>query len=137
MKTTQDLADLAQITQAKYAQRQQNLARLNAEEKRIRDALARLSDMDKSNRTTAPDVIPMRAIGADVLWHGWMGRSKSALNMELARVLAVKEHHVAEVRRAYGKVLVVDELRDQQRADRRKDTQKAQLERAINQSLWQ
>ncbi len=130
-----DLNALAAITEARYAQQQQRFAKLLAEEERIRTELSRLEEMDRSARASDAQAIPMRTIGADVIWQGWIGRSRTALNMALARVLAVKEHHLSEVRRAYGKVLVVKEIRDQHITERRKKHDAAALSRAIEGSV--
>ncbi len=135
MNQTDDLNALAAITNARYAQQQQRFAKLLAEEERIRAELSRLDDMDRTARSANATAIPMRTIGADVIWQGWIGRSRTALNMALARVLAVKEHHLAEVRRAYGKVLVVQEIRDQHLTDKRKSRTSAALSRAIEEAV--
>lgn len=50
------------------------------------------------------------AIGSDVIWQSWVGRTRSQLNIQLAKVLSTKEYHLAAVRKAYGKVMVVETL---------------------------
>lgn len=135
MTKLRDLDDLATVTEARYEQRRQSFARLVAEENRIRGELAHIDEMDLASRDDSPGAIPMRAIGADVIWQGWMGRARASLNMELARVLAVKETHLLEVRRAYGKVLVVRELRADLIQRRQKETAASALAAAIDQSL--
>lgn len=135
MTQAHELNALAAITEAHYAQRQQRFAQHLAEENRIRAELSRLDEMDRAARATDVGSIPMRTVGADVIWQGWIGRSRTALNMALARVLAVKEHHQSEVRRAYGKVLVVEEIRDQHLAEERKKRTAAALSKAIEGSV--
>ncbi len=135
MTDAQNLAMLHQITQARYEQRQQSFAKLVAEESQLRAELVRLDSMNRATAMPEDATDQMHSIGADVLWRGWLGRSKTAVNMQLARVLAVKESHLLEVRRAYGKVLVVQELQQNLDRDTRKRRQDAELVRAISLSL--
>jgi hypothetical protein len=64
-----------------------------------------------------------------------MGRTKTALNIELARTLAQKEHHQAAVRRAFGQLLVVETLEAEARNDQQARANKLTLERAISLAL--
>lgn len=71
-----------------------------------------------------------------MIWQGWLGRTRTDLNMKLARVLAVKAHHQTKVRKAYGKVLVLDELLADAHDTRKQRLAKQALLRAIDQSLF-
>ena len=135
MSQSDELEQIAALVDAKYEQQQLRFAKLVARENQLRAEIARLDDMRRA--TNAPDakVDEMRAIGADVIWYGWVGRSKAALNIQLAQVLAQKEHHQTAVRLAYGKVLVVAEMRDAARLAEHARNTKGQLDRAIAQSL--
>ncbi|MEM6303401.1 MAG: hypothetical protein AAF744_01700 [Pseudomonadota bacterium] len=135
MTTLRDLKDLHAITNARYAQRQQSFARLVEREAQIRAELQRVDDMDRASRATGTDVIPMRAIGADVIWHGWMGRTRAALNAELAQVLAIKAQHLKEVQRTYGKLMVVEEMQRNLKDQLKRDAHTAELDRAIDLSV--
>lgn len=136
MSTEADLATLLTITQAKYDQQQQSFQKLVAEENRLRGELARLAAALKQSQTEPEQESDMRAIGADILWQGWVGRSKTQLNLKLAQVLALKSHHLAQVKQAYGKVLVVKEL--QENAAGKTATKKANAASAlaIDQALF-
>lgn len=135
MTNANDLAALHQITRARYEQRRQSFAKLVAEETALRAELARLDGMNHIPSSSQGAPAQMHSIGADVLWRGWLGRTKTALNMRLARVLAVKEGHLMEVRRAYGKVLVIEELQQNLSDKTRKTRQDAQLAQAIDATL--
>ena len=74
---------------------------------------------------------PQRAIGADVLWQSWIGRKKRELNIQLAQILAVKQRHIEQVRKAYGKVLVTDSLFEQVRHQSKQKKAQSLLDRAI------
>tara|TARA_R110002126_G_scaffold27055_5_gene91085 strand:- start:555 stop:971 length:417 start_codon:yes stop_codon:yes gene_type:complete len=130
------LTDLHQLTRVHYEREQQSLRKLAQQESLIRAELQRLSDQEKAAFAAAPKDAPMRAIGADVIWLGWVGRSKAQLNMALAQILAQKEHHMARVRIAYGKVLVTEELARKDASARRQARSKVQLETAQETALW-
>ncbi|EEB83257.1 conserved hypothetical protein [Roseobacter sp. GAI101] len=74
----------------------------------------------------------MRSVGADIAWQAWLGRKKAALNGELAQVLAIKEHHLKQVRTAYGKLIVARELAGNLRGDIKKRKARDELSRAID-----
>lgn len=132
MKEPNELSNLRKITQAIYEQRQQSFSRLVAEENSIRAKLIQLRDFSHQPPTLEPRIYQMRAIGADLLWQGWIGRSKTALNLRLARVLAAKEGHLNEVRHAYGKVTAIQEVYEDQTTAQRKDVSISTLEQAID-----
>jgi len=136
MNDERALSDLKEITQAQYAKAQQSFAKLVAEENMLRSELSRLDAMRLQASTADPNAIQMQSIGADIIWQGWIGRAKAALNMRLAQVLALKEHHLAAVRRAYGKVLVGEELYDTQKTSARQARADAVLAQAIESSLY-
>ncbi len=129
-----ELPALLSIMQARYQSEQQAFQKLVAEENRLRsdlrqiDAQARESDHGSN--------AGMRAIGADVIWKAWVGKTKRALNIQLAQVLAQKEHHIQKVKKSYGKVLVTQELQSDFIAQNAKDKTRNALSRAIEQSLY-
>ena len=115
-----------------YDQQQQNFGKIIAEETTLRRELQRVDQMDLEARIAVQSDIGMRAIGSDVIWQSWVGRTKTQLNLELARVLAIKEQHLAAVRKAYGKVMVVEALITQENAVEKKAQQKRALDTTIN-----
>lgn len=129
-----ELATLAQLTRAGYAREKHKLQHILAEEAALRTELARLDDMNSRAQEKTDE--SLRAIGADIIWQGWVGRAKTRLNMKLARVLAKKEHHQTLVRKAYGKVLVTDELVTRAQKDGQKREATRALDQAIDQSLF-
>lgn len=135
MNTHAELKHMLTITQAKYQLKQQSFQKIITQENHLRRKLMRLDELQLQSQNQAKDAHEMRAIGADILWQGWLSRSKSQLNLQLAKVLATKLHHLAQVKQAYGKVLVVQELLDQD--EEKAKTKKAQdaLSQAIDTSL--
>lgn len=124
-----ELNQISKIVEAKYQQRQQAFQKLMQQENKLRSDLARLDDQERAAEQTGDQ--QMRSIGADVIWKAWIGRSKTQLNLELAQVLAQKEHHIHQVRMAYGKVITTNELVDKKQRTLRKTAADDQLLRAI------
>ncbi len=129
-----DLDTLQEITRAQYDRQRQSFQKILAEETALRDELARLDALNAQARADTDQT--QRALGADLMWQGWVGRAKTQLNMKLARVLAVKEHHQIMVRKAYGKVLVVEELQTDAKKQKNQRTAKRALDQAIDGSLF-
>lgn len=125
---------MKQLVELKYRREQESFGRLLEQERRLRASLAQLDTYLFESQTSTDT--PQKAIGADVVWQAWIGRNKRALNMQLAQVLAVKERHIAQVRHAYGKVLVTDELHAQTRREGKAKMAQAQLDRAIASMLF-
>lgn len=134
MSSLDDLAKMRQLVKIKYRQQQESFARLLAQEGRLRTALQQLDDHLAASHSSEDG--SHKAIGADVLWQAWVGRKKRDLNLQLAQVLAVKERHVAQVRRAYGKVLVTDNLHALARAKLKQKMAQSQLDRAITSRMF-
>lgn len=134
MSTIDDLATMKTLVSIKYQQQQESFARLLAQENKLRNSLLQLDAHLTESRNS--DDTSQKAIGADVVWQAWIGRKKRELNMQLAQVLAVKERHVAQVRYAYGKVLVTDALFTQVKAEVSQKKAQSQLDRAITSMLF-
>lgn len=136
MKTLDQLKQMRVLVQAAYDREQISFQRVVAQENALRSELARVGALDSAARATMSQDTAQRALGADVIWQGWVGRAKTQLNMKLARVLATKEHHLAQVRRAYGKVLVVEDLIKQAKVEEVKQAQKRSLDQAVETALF-
>lgn len=133
MSILTDLAMMQTLVEIKYRQQQESFSRLMMHENRLRASLSQL-DQQLAESLSNGDT-EQQAIGADVLWQAWVGRKKRELNMQLAQVLAMKERHIAQVRHAYGKVLVTDSLFEQVNAETKKKKAQFQLDRAISSML--
>lgn len=133
MTTRTDLAKLEQLVELKYRQQQESFARLIAQENKLRLSLRQLDQHLVESRSSRDT--PQKAIGADVLWQAWIGRKKRELNIQLAQVLAVKEQHIAQVRRAYGKVLVTNDLCKMANTELAQKKAQSGLDRAITSML--
>lgn len=102
--TEDRMGDLATLTEALYETERAKLRDLTRQETRLRNDLALLDARRLSNqRVLQPGLQGFREIGADLLWLGWIGRNRTDLQTELARVLARKGQMMPTLRRAYGK----------------------------------
>lgn len=129
-----DLAMMQKLVEVKYRQEQESFARLMTQENILRASLRRLDLQLEDSRKCAD--AEQKAIGADVLWQAWVGRKKRELNMQLAQVLAVKERHIAQVRKTYGKVLVTDALFENARKQAEQKRAQSQLDRTLNSIIF-
>ncbi|MCV3269873.1 hypothetical protein [Roseobacter sinensis] len=127
-KTLHALAD------ARYRARQQLFQTLLQRENAIRADLAKLEAQAKSAEQSANPT--MKSIGADVIWNAWLGKSKRALNMKLALILAEKDQHIRQVKQAYGKVLASEEIVKTILQRQLEGARKVDLETAIDMSLF-
>lgn len=102
--------DLARVTDAVFQGHLAGLQRLAAEENLIRDTLSSLETARKDNILSDDPQIEMRALGADLLWEGWIMRQRMALNIRLANLLVQKEALRNEMRKAFGRANVTNAL---------------------------
>lgn len=111
----QQLADLAELTDAVYRSRLSGMQRILAQESRLRQNLQRLDQMAAPDDTLEQQDMAMRAIGADLLWQGWVSRQKSHTNIQLASLLAQKNAVLRELALAFGRAQVAEQLAERER----------------------
>lgn len=121
---SEPLEDLAAVTDAVFRHRLSGLQALTAQEAMLRQQLARLDEARLAGIAEASGDIGMRALGADLLWQGWVMRQRTQLNMRLANVLVMKEAQGRALRAAFGKARVAEELCAQQKAVAKADREK-------------
>lgn len=98
------LRDLSALTEMLYRAEQARMRDLNETESRLRRALGSLDETRKTALALPADTLgPMRRVGGDILWQGWIGRNRAELNRQLALCLAQKARLMARLRRAHGK----------------------------------
>ncbi|VAV97075.1 hypothetical protein MNBD_ALPHA07-649 [hydrothermal vent metagenome] len=115
------LADLVNLTDALYQAELAKMHGLAAQESKLRGDLIKLDQHQKQNMAlSASELFAPRHIGADVLWQGWVGRSRTELNQQLALVLAKKSQMMSALRRAHGKRHAAAQLRKDALSARRK-----------------
>ncbi|MCA0870518.1 hypothetical protein LCL97_06765 [Seohaeicola saemankumensis] len=113
------LPELAKATHAMYLREHDKVKGILKEEAALRLRLAQLDEHARAARETGSTVGSMRAIGADILWQAWEERTRRALNMELARVMARKLAAMDRVRTAFGRKTAVANLSRDEKETRR------------------
>ncbi|MDF3415207.1 hypothetical protein HKX54_12125 [Sulfitobacter sp. M57] len=132
-----DLEQVLVACTAQYDHQRQIFAQVVAEENQLRQELRRLQKLDGAVHQEDSFVSGMRVIGADLLWQGWLSRSQSTLNMQLARVLAIKSYEQERVRKAFGKVVALENLIKEEKKSRQRKVAKDTLGIAIDHALRQ
>ena len=130
-----ELEKLVSLGQAQYDSQRQSFATVLAEESRLRAELARLKELAQAASGAEPALTPLHAVGADILWQSWLTRTRSDLNLRLARTLAIKTHEQSKVKQAFGKVVALQQLASEARETKRKLQAQRRLATAIDQSL--
>lgn len=131
-----DLSQLKTLSALKYQHSQQALSGLLKRENELRAELERMRMFARKTQAQEPEDANMRAVGADVIWLGWVGKVQQELNMALANVLAKKEALIAQHRRANGRKIVAQTLADNQAAIMREEKEKASIQSAIDSTVF-
>ncbi|MEM7519467.1 MAG: hypothetical protein AAF307_00385 [Pseudomonadota bacterium] len=134
MSAPGDLEALLEVSDLLYTRQRQALVAIMQEEAALRQELARLAEMGGANRETA-DQSGMKAIGADLLWNGWLARAKTDANIRLAQVLARKDFEQNRVRKAFGKVTALRQIIASQALNTRRTAAKSTLSKAIDHTM--
>jgi hypothetical protein len=123
---------LTALMNAKYQRSQQPLKIIIARETQLRTELEMLKDQVASlHGLGLHDEPEMRSMGADIAWEKWLESSRNALNLELAKVLAEKQAHLALVRQSFGKLKAAENANLQVKQDTKKELQKREMEKMI------
>lgn len=121
MKDTFDT--LSALTDARFQAEMTALRKTAAAEAALRDALADLAEQERNFalREATDDMIALKTLGADILWRGWVGRKRAALNRDLALVLVRKAQETDRLRYAFGRNTVAKALADKAAHSHRQD----------------
>ncbi|PIE12435.1 MAG: hypothetical protein CSA70_09805 [Rhodobacterales bacterium] len=106
-----DFEDLRHITETLYQRDMSALQAIVAEENALRADLAKLDDqMRVAEQGSEESRFVQRSIGADILWRGWVERTRATLQMRLAGVMARKGEARLRMAKSHGKAEVAREL---------------------------
>lgn len=123
------LDDLVRITSAAQRMEEARMHRLTEEESALRAELEALEVAHRANHTLPEtDLMATRSVGADILWQGWVSRSRRQLQVRLANVLARKGDALRDLRKAYGRGDAARSLLEEARRDEAAGRVKAQAE---------
>ncbi|WP_227269261.1 hypothetical protein [Roseobacter weihaiensis] len=129
-----EMKEIEQLLALKFQKKQGAVSKIILQERRLRAQLSRLDEQARTAETSQHQYL--QAIGADVIWNAWLGRTKTSLNLELAQVLAQKEMLLQDARKDYGKLLVSRELMQNQAEIEQKKGHSKLLGTAINNWLF-
>ena len=127
--------DLSRLMDLQYQVKQSELRRVAGLEATLRADIAKLDQQRRAVDEAGNEA--MKSVGADMLWRGWSGRTKSELNMRLAQVLARKESLLYRARKDYGKVLVSQKLSADDRRNKALAKDRSSLEKTLEISVLQ
>lgn len=132
-----DLTKLSQLEELRSLKSQQELARLNAEEQTLRRQISTLNGHRSNSYSTETGLIPMRAIGADVLWQSWIDRTQMQLTLDLAKLLARKEPVKRRAARDVSRQDVVSSLARQEQMENRLERDSKNLDTMLTTAVVQ
>lgn len=111
---------MLKVTEALYMREFQKIRSILEEETTLRQKLAQLDTQIADNQTAIRNDHTMKTVGADMLWQGWVTRTRRNLNTELAQVMARKLVAMDGVRQAFGRQQAVEKLLDLDKADNKR-----------------
>ncbi|WP_223428002.1 hypothetical protein [Tateyamaria pelophila] len=130
-----DFDQLHKLCDLKYRNSQQKLAAILERENSLRAELEKLRGYVEETRSLPTEHAQMRAVGADIIWMRWVTTTQSRLNIELAQVLAQKEGHIAQHKRAFGKTQAAQSLAKADKEKLARHRRDQALAQAITQSV--
>lgn len=122
------LDKLHEVAETAYRADLAVLHEIAAEEAEIRNEIAALIDeIARADAQDALSAMPLRNIGGDVLWRGWVGRKRAQLNMRLATTLVRKQQAMARLTLSFGKKKALADLREGERRRLKRKKEKHRL----------
>jgi hypothetical protein len=104
------LEQMAAVTEAQYLREHAKIKPILDHEARLRGQLTRLEEQVREARNEADGDLPMKALGADLLWEGWHLNTRRNLNMQLAQVTSRKLMAMDRLRKTFGRKTAVSDM---------------------------
>ncbi|MEP2717378.1 hypothetical protein [Pseudophaeobacter sp.] len=104
------LNQMAAVTEAQYLREHAKIKPILDHEARLRGQLSKLDEQILAARQEADGDIPMKALGADLLWEGWHTNARKNLNMQLAQITARKLMAMDRLRMTFGRKTAVGDM---------------------------
>ncbi|MGR3621163.1 hypothetical protein [Pseudophaeobacter sp.] len=124
------LKQMSAVTEAQYLKEHAKIKPILDHEARLRGQLSKLEDQVKSARQDIDGDVPMKALGADLIWQGWHTKTRRNLNMQLAQVTARKLMAMDRLRKTFGRKTAVEEM-EKAEAQRLKQARAKALEQQL------
>ncbi|WP_282096814.1 hypothetical protein [Epibacterium ulvae] len=104
------LEQMAAVTAAQYMQEHAKIKPILDNEARLRGNIAKLDAQLQDSKAQVGQDLPMKALGADLLWQGWHSRTKRQLNIELAQATAQKMMAMERLKKSFGRKHAVETM---------------------------
>ena len=131
-----DCGALRELTDALYQRELAQLRELLDQETRLRAALAQLGEQARAAGDQPEAALTgLREIGGDMVWQAWLGKQRTALQSELARLLARKERALPALRIAHGKQQAAIAMQRDAQAQARRQNRLRQSEALLGLAL--
>ncbi|MCD9147115.1 hypothetical protein [Pseudophaeobacter flagellatus] len=104
------LTQMAAVTEAQYLKEHAKIKPILDHEARLRGQISKLDAQVQEARDEANKDMPMKALGADLLWQGWHTTARRNLNMQLAQVTARKLMAMDRLRKSFGRKTAVGDM---------------------------
>lgn len=130
--STSELVKLRLLADARATHRRQALFELMQKASALRSDIARLDGFRQGANAPDPSLIPMRQIGADLLWKSWIARQRELAQIELARTRARMEAARRAAHKDIGKAEALAALGREQRDADRKSRNTAEMEARLD-----
>lgn len=126
------LEQMAAVTEAQYLKEHAKIKPILDHEARLRGQLTKLEVQVREARTEADGDIPMKALGADLLWEGWHLNTRRNLNMQLAQVTARKLMAMDRLRKTFGRKTAVSDMEKAEKLRRKVAKAKSMEEQLLS-----
>lgn len=126
------LEQMAAVTEAQYLKEHAKIKPILDHEARLRGQLTKLEAQVREARTEADGDMPMKALGADLLWEGWHLNTRRNLNMQLAQVTARKLMAMDRLRKTFGRKTAVSDMERAEKLRRKAAKAKSLEEQLLN-----
>lgn len=132
--THRQFTDLVALTEARFRTQEARLKEVAAEEKALRERIRALEAQHaKAQNVHHADPAGQGRYGGDILWQGYVARSRRDLQISLAQVLARKGQIMKDLQEAHGRKLSAEDLERNNRISTRTKAQNrtTEQERAL------
>lgn len=121
MSKLRQLEELTRLTEMAFETRSAAVRKYALHERGLRDRFEQLQAQRKESLRVSAETLSQKLTGMDVIYQVWIGRQITAINSELAQVLAQKEAQLSDLRIAFGKKEVAAQLLQREKSIKRPD----------------
>jgi len=121
MKQGKQFRELVSLTEVIFAAQSAKVQKLSNQQGSLKAKYAELCEREEKAHVQFSQNPELRMARTDVLWRIWLGRQKSAVNADLARLAIDKERKLEELRVVFGRKNVAAALARRQQISKRPD----------------